>query len=122
MDSKSKQKSAEKKLGDYLPENAVPLPIAARWTQNWRKRKKLQEINGYLIPMVDITEVRHELGIDNMRGYLAIDDSGINHLLIVGVDEDGNDMINEEEGQFVYDYTLPCPQQCGDGNVLNGGK
>ncbi|WP_046755817.1 hypothetical protein [Kordia jejudonensis] len=116
MDSKFEDQS--KKI-EY-PLKAIPLATAAIWTQNWRERKKIEDIRGYFIPMEDINEARVEIGIDNMRGYLGIDDKGENHLLLVGVDAKGNDMIDEENGQFVYDYTKPCPQQCGNGNVLNG--
>ncbi len=118
MDSKFN----EQKKGIVYPPQAIPLATAAIWTKNWRERKVIQDINGYFIPMGDITEAMLEIGITNMRGYLGIDGEGENHLLIVGVNSEGNDMIDEENGQFVYDHTKPCPQQCGNGNVLNGGE
>lgn len=118
MDSKF----GEQKSKIVYPPKAIPLEMAAEWTLSWREREALEDINGYFIPMEDINEVMLETGIKNMRGYLGIDGNGENHLLLVGVDSKGNDMIDEESGQFVYDYTKPCPQQCGDGNVLNGGN
>jgi len=118
MDSKF----GEQKSKIVYPPKAIPLATAAIWTANWRERTEIQDINGYFIPMEDIDEARSEAGITNMRGYLGINEEGENHLLLVGVDSKGNDMIDEANGQFVYDYTLPCPQQCGDKNVLNGGK
>jgi hypothetical protein len=118
MDSKFN----EEKSKIVYPPKAIPLATASIWTKNWRERKSIQDINGYFIPMEDIIEARSEAGIDNMRGYLGIDDKGVNHLLLVGVAAKGNDMNNDEEGQFVYDHTKPCPQQCGNGNVLNGGN
>jgi hypothetical protein len=120
MDSKfGEQKSA----GIVYPPNAIPLQTAVIWTANWRSREKIEDIKGFFIPMIDINEVTREFGITNIRGYMGINDAtGEIHFLIVGVDEEGNDMINEAEGQFVYDYTKPCPQQCGDPNELNGGK
>jgi len=118
MDSKFE----EQKSKIVYPPKAIPLATAAAWTLAWRERKKIENIDGYFIPMEDIDEARSETGITNMRGYMGIDDKGVNHLLLVGVDNKGNDMIDEEAGQFVYDYTKPCPQQCGNGNVLNGGN
>ncbi|WP_430408845.1 hypothetical protein [Kordia sp.] len=118
MDSKFE----EQKSKIVYPLQAIPLSTAVKWTQNWRERKDIQDINGFFIPMDDINEARAEAGIDNMRGYLGIDENGVDHLLLVGVDAKGNDMIDELKGQFVYDYTKPCPQQCGNGNVLNGGN
>ncbi|MGH1383483.1 hypothetical protein [Kordia sp.] len=112
----------EQKKGIVYPPNAIPLATAADWTKEWRNRTTLQDINGFWIPMIDVNEAREELGVENMRGYLGIDGDGEHHLLLVGVNAKGNDMIDEAAGQFVYDYTLPCPQQCGNGNVLNGGK
>lgn len=116
----------DSKFGDQTnkivyPPQAIPLSTAVIWTENWRNREDKQNINGFFIPMNDINEARQEFGIENMRGYLGLDGDGICHLLLVGVDSKGNDMIDEENGQFVYDHTLPCPQQCGDKNVLNGG-
>ncbi|MBC8757366.1 hypothetical protein H2O64_22040 [Kordia sp. YSTF-M3] len=116
-----KSNFSEQKGGIVYPPEAIPLATAAIWAQNWRDRKVMQDVNGYLIPMGDITEAMLEAGITNMRGYLGIDGEGENHLLIVAVDASGNDMIDEANGQFVYDHTLPCPQQCGKANVLNGG-
>lgn len=118
MDSKF----GEQKSKIVYPPGAIPLSTAAIWTKNWRERKVIEDINGYFIPMNDINEAKAESGADNMRGYLAIDENGVDHLLLVGVDSKGNDMIDELKGQFVYDHTKPCPQQCGNGNVLNGGN
>lgn len=115
MDSKLE----ESKGKIVYPPKAIPLSTASKWTEMWRKREEKQNINGFFIPMIDIDESREEYGIDNMRGYLGIDDDGVSHLLLVGVDKNGNDMIDESKEQFVYDHTLPCPQQCGDKNVLN---
>ncbi|WP_298420522.1 hypothetical protein [uncultured Kordia sp.] len=118
MDSKF----GEQKSKIVYPPKAIPLSTASKWTENWRNRKEIEDINGFFIPMEDIDESRKEAGIKNMRGYLGIDGEGTKHLLLVGVNDKGNDMIDEEKGQFVYDHTKPCPQQCGDGNVLNGGE
>ncbi|WP_298511758.1 hypothetical protein [uncultured Kordia sp.] len=118
MDSKF----GEQKKGIVYPTNAIPLSTAEDWTKAWRNRTSIQDIDGFFIPMADINEARAELGIENMRGYLGIDGTGVCHLLLVGVDAKGNDMIDEAAGQFVYDYTKPCPQQCGNNNGLNGRK
>lgn len=117
MDSKF----GEQKAGIVYPPNAIPLSTASDWTKAWRNRTTLQDINGFWIPMIDVNEARLELGVENMRGYLGIDGNGVQHLLLVGVNAKGNDMIDELKGEFVYDYTKPCPQQCGNGNLLNGG-
>ncbi|WP_046744660.1 hypothetical protein [Kordia zhangzhouensis] len=101
------------------PPNTIPVSVASGWTEAWRNRTGEEQINGFFIPMTDINEVMVEKGIENIRGYLGIDENGTVHMLIVGVDSKGNDMIDEASGQFVYDYTKPCPQQCGNKNVLN---
>jgi hypothetical protein len=121
MDSKFGEQNKSDKI--VYPPNAIPLTTASLWTQNWRDRKEIADIKGFFIPMIDVNEVTEELGVTNVRGYLGINDQTEEfHFLIVGVDSKGNDMIDENEGQFVYDYTKPCPQQCGDNNVLNGGN
>ncbi|GGF39972.1 hypothetical protein [Echinicola rosea] len=98
--------------------NTIPKATAKKWMKRWKKMEKdynkKTPVNGFLVPMVDLQEVIAEVGAANVRAYLGIDDSDMEKLLIVGVDEKGNDMTNEAQGQFVYDFTRPCPPDCGE--------
>lgn len=100
-------------------QNTIPVATAAIWTRRWRDSNHDLQINGFLIPGVDLTEVLAEPGVVDVRAYMAIDDREANHLLIVGVDANGNDMVDEDLGQYVYDFTQPCPPMCGTPSPLN---
>lgn len=92
--------------------NTIPLSDAVNWVTRWRESSENMPINGFLIPEVDVTQVLAEEGVTNIRAYMAIDDSNAYHLLIVGVDANGDDMVDEDAGQYVYDFTRPCPPMC----------
>ena len=98
--------------------NTVSKETAKKWMKRWRNMEKdynkKNPVNGFLIPMIDLKEVMQEIGVTNVRAYCGIDDNDVEKLLIVGVDKLGNDMINESQGQFIYDFTHPCPPACGD--------
>lgn len=51
-----------------------------------------------------------------MRFYYARDEKGVPTLVLVGVDQDGNDLVKES----ILEWTFPCPPVCGDPNDLNG--
>lgn len=97
--------------------NTVPKETAKKWMKKWKKMEKdynkKTPVNGFLIPLVDLQEVMAEPDVKNVRTYLGIDDEDMEKLLIVGVDESGDDMIDEAKGQFIYDFTQPCPPMCG---------
>ena len=103
-----------------LPPKAIDLITATDWIERWRDPENNHKlvnssgelIKGFLIPGQDLTEVMAETGAVDARSYIGLDPEGQFHLLIVGVDVDGDDMVNEDEGQYVYDFTKPCPPMC----------
>ena len=101
-----------------LPQNAIEIGVATQWVDRWRASSENLDLKGFFIPKIDITEVMAESGVENIRGYMAINDSNEYHLLIVGVDSDGNDMVDPELGQYVYDFTEPCPATCSNTGPL----
>ena len=45
--------------------------------------------------------------------YVGIDpESGLQKLMLVGVDAKGDDMIDAQKGYDIYDFTQPCPDKC----------
>jgi len=69
----------------------------------------------YTMPVIDLTEVLGETPAA-ARFHQGLDTSvtpNVPHLLLVGVDTSGNDMLNYSAGQYVYDVTHPCPPKCG---------
>lgn len=99
-------------------QNTIPVTTALDWVTRWRASTETLPIKGFLVPGIDLTEVLAEEGVVNVRTYLGIDTNNEYHLLIVGVDDNGNDMLDEANGQYVYDFTEPCPPMCSATGVL----
>lgn len=95
--------------------NTIPLQEAVNWVDRWRNSdRNLNDINGFFIPGIDLTELLSEEGVADARTYMAINDDGQFHILLVAVDDAGNDMVDEAAGQYVYDFTKPCPPICSN--------
>lgn len=108
-----------------LPENAIELDTAVTWVDAWRKEDpntQVLPLKGFLVPKVDFTEALAE-GAAAIRTYIGIDPTDEDpqtkyHILVVAVDDDGNDMLNPDLGQYVYDFSHPCPPTCsGNGRL-----
>jgi hypothetical protein len=94
-----------------IAENAICLDDARTWAERWTS-DPINKVKAHLIPRIDITELFAEDGVVDIRAYIGIDDEGCNKLMLVGVDKDGNDLIDEEKGDLIYDFTKPCPDTC----------
>ncbi len=104
-------------------DHEVPLAQAEAWTRRWRNTSKDEAwweenlFHGFTTPSEGVQAILAQEA-PSIRGYLAIDEAGAQHLLLVGVDAEGNDMLDEEAGQGVYNLISPCPQDCGDNSPL----
>jgi hypothetical protein len=94
-----------------MSQNTITLEQAQKWAQNWIDNPN-KDIRAFLIPEVDLTQVMAERDTVNVRSYLGIDDANNCKLMIVGVDVSGNDLINDANGQYIYDFTSGCPSVC----------
>ncbi|WP_294824106.1 hypothetical protein [uncultured Flavobacterium sp.] len=126
-DGSNPEKMEQKKLSIVEPDT-IPLPLAADYTKAWRDSKDRPNVLAFTIPAKDLFELYESYGWHSVRGYLAIkpkDGSKEEHaaMLLVGVDEAGNDLVNPEKDQFVYDFTGPCPTLCDrSGSKLYDGE
>jgi hypothetical protein len=100
-----------------MPKNTITLTQAQAWATKWRSNPA-NKVKAHLIPEVDITQLLAEPGITNVRAYIGIDDTGMHKLMLVGVDANGKDMINDATGQYIYDFTMPCPTTCDENSPL----
>ncbi|HET6991512.1 MAG TPA: hypothetical protein VFJ43_09325 [Bacteroidia bacterium] len=93
-----------------------PMEIAAKWTANYRAQNPKgikAHFFGEKILMRAIRE-KHCIGL---RMYYALDDEGMQQIIVVGVDKQGNDLCSG----IVMDRAVPCPPYCdGGGSPLNG--
>ncbi|NVK64829.1 MAG: hypothetical protein HWE22_09590 [Flavobacteriales bacterium] len=98
--------------------NTISVETATEWVNRWKESEHTLVnddgtfIKGFFIPGDDLNEVMRETGASDARSYLGIDDNHEFHLLVVGVDDNGNDMVDPEKGCYVYDFTRPCPPTC----------
>jgi hypothetical protein len=95
-----------------MSQNTLELAKAQSWAKLYRE-KNPNSIIAYLIPGIDFTQLINQNGVVNIRAYVGIDpDTGLQKLMLVGVDANGNDLISEKNKDFIYDFTRPCPEQC----------
>lgn len=99
------------------------------WKQNWATNgTSFLPSNGGIeyfdMPLIDLKELLLEvegLGYnkknmpDNARFYMGLRMDTIPnqaHLILVGIDKNGNNLLNNSLGQFAYDLSKPCPKYC----------
>jgi len=106
---------------------SIPMNTAKAWTKAWRSKMtdgdwlQANMKKAFLIPMEDFEELKKQ-GATNIRAYFGVEENTATEgsdelkLVLVGVDANGNDMTNEDQGESAYDYTSPCPPACGGNN------
>lgn len=94
-----------------IVQNAITLETAQQWAKTWRSDPE-NTVKAHLIPQIDVTELLAEDDVVDIRAYIGVDGNGVNKLMLVGVDAAGNDLINDAAGQYIYDFTKPCPSTC----------
>ncbi len=100
-----------------MNENTIPLKTAQEWSSRWKEAQREgteAPITAFLIPGIDVTQVMNKRNVVDIRVYLGIDNNNTERLMIVGVDADGNDMIDEASGYYIYDFSRPCPPYCNE--------
>ena len=135
MDSKfGEQKSSD---SSSTLVNTICLDKAEKWTKAWRSQDGTftdhKDLKAFLIPLEDLKEVIKEPNVANVRAYIGIDESDDNkpHLIIVGVNAAGEDIIYaaakkgcvDPDGTVntgLYDFSQPCPTTCDITSPLYG--
>lgn len=109
--------------------NMVPLALAQNWTFAWQSQTgsiPLSNIKSFRFDKVDFEQVLSKPGVEYVRIYPAIksypnSSTSEYSLLVVGVDSNGNDIINTDPSALdsgIYDFALPCPNTCGISPLL----
>lgn len=92
-----------------------PLETAAAWTANYRKSNP-NGIKAHFFGKNIINEILAQPGCVGIRCYYAMDEKGVQQMIMVGADKDENDMYNG----IVAEVSAPCPPFCGGGSPLLG--
>lgn len=109
-----------------MAQNTITLQEAQAWAQNWNDKKldffSRDDLKAFSIDQQIIMDALAPVGVVGIRTYLGLDDNLTPHLMIVGIDVNGNDVINEQSGYHIYNYSAPCPQQsCSSSSpTING--
>lgn len=119
----------------------VPAQEAANWIKRWGAEKPKFFANAFTIPIDDLRQAYKEEHFKTIRVYFGLTETGQMKLIVVGVDENKNDIMttvdfvvtpysNPEapvkvaavavsEGKAgCYDVCKPCPPECGTSLLL----
>lgn len=99
--------------GDEAKE--FPLNTAAAWTANYRKSNP-EGIKAHFFGNKIINKILQQPGCVGIRCYYALDDKGVQQMIIVGADRDENDMYNG----VIAEVSFPCPPYCPNSSPLIG--
>jgi len=98
------------------------------WRQNWQTYGQTyisDTLTRYFtMPLIDITEFEDNksAAVVASRFHLGMELIGtdmIPHLMLVGVNSSGGDVIDYANNQYIYDVTKPCPSSCGAASLTN---
>jgi hypothetical protein len=107
-------------MGTPLPkiDQKVSLDDASKKTKQYRDKPDHKRAFPFgAFHRIALDRILGQPGCVGIRAYPAENDDGLSTMVIVGVDESGNDMY---DGELAQDMFL-CPQYCSDENPLNGG-
>lgn len=90
------------------------LTEAAAWTSNYRNQFP-DDVKGHYFGQQALKSILDQAGCVGLRIYYALDDRGNKQLILVGVDNDENDLY---EG-LIAERSITCPPFCGVSNPLN---
>jgi len=92
-----------------------PLDTAAEWTANYRNANP-GAVKAHFIGRDLLNKMLEQDGCMGLRIYYALDEKGDKQLIIVGADQDENDLYNG----IIAEKTIKCPPFCPKGSPLNG--
>lgn len=91
----------------------ISLAKASEMTSNYRSQNPGETIAHFFGKDI-IQRILSQEGCMGIRIYYGIDQDETKQLILVGADENQNDII-----QLVADLSFPCPQTCSTHNPLN---
>ncbi|GAK89013.1 hypothetical protein JCM19297_3537 [Nonlabens ulvanivorans] len=79
------------------------------------------DLQGFLVPGSDLSQVTGENGVD-CRIYLGLTEEGaggVAKVMLVAVGSDGKDLIDAENGYYIYDNSSSIPPNGDPSSPLN---
>ncbi|MFQ5865135.1 MAG: hypothetical protein ACE5IW_07915 [bacterium] len=96
-------------------EHSITLDEASKLTSNFQNQAEPDQIIAGYFGREAILSILQQEGCVGIRYYYGLKDNGKPTLILVGVDEVGNDIIDGVLAQ----RPIPCPPACGEDNDLN---
>lgn len=89
----------------------ITLDVGIQWIKNWRNNLPKEPAKAHLIQKQALLDVMEPADVVAVRAYLAVDNDGVQKLVIVGVDANDQDLI--DDSHILVDHSKPCPPNCG---------
>lgn len=93
----------------------ISLEDAAAMTKRYRDQMTDTQKKGGAFGIDGIKKVLNQDGSIGIRYYYGFDDRGIQVLVLVAIDIDGNDMVDGN----IAEISVTCPSFCSTDNALN---
>ncbi len=96
-------------------DHSITLEEASKLTSNFRNQAEPDQIIGGYFGREAVLDILLQEGCVGLRYYYGLDDDGVPHIVLVGVDEEGNDMTSG----LLAERAFACPPLCSEANELN---
>jgi len=96
-------------------EHSISLSEASSLTRNFRNAVGDSAPKGGFFSKAALQTILNQEGCVGIRFYYGQEEDGTPTLILVGADEEENDLI---EGK-IDQRPIPCPPRCGEANDLN---
>ena len=99
-----------------MASKTISLQEAQTWASTWNTEKlnffQRKDLKAFAIDQQILNDVLAPEGVVGIRTYLGLDANMDPHLMIVGIDANGNDLINPQSGYHIYNFSIACPSAC----------
>jgi hypothetical protein len=99
-------------------DHVIPLSDGKVFTKNYRETIETGDTLGGFFGKRDLMLLLGQPACVGFRYYYGIDSNNEKVLVLVGTDENENDLING----IILEKAAPCPTRCGNTNVLNSSN
>ena len=96
-------------------DHSISLEDASKMTRNFQLQTASDQIIGGFFGKDAVLAIISQEGAVGLRYYYGLDDEGTPHIILIGVEADGNDMIDG----LLAERAAACPPHCPEFNDLN---
>lgn len=96
-------------------DHKISLEVGSTMTKRYRDAVQAGTQLGGFFGKTDVLELLNQQRCVGFRYYYGLDAANAKLMVLVGTDEDENDLVNG----LILEKSFPCPTSCGDANALN---